>query len=78
MVVVLKNYLSIFCKLFRLIAEKINKDERKNEAEIVIQDQGYEDYEFWNLFGGYPDEIEAEELSVYRHKHPRLYKVCDI
>ena len=61
-----------------MIAEKINKDERKNEAEIVIQDQGYEDYEFWNLFGGYPDEIEAEELSVYRHKHPRLYKVCNI
>jgi len=59
----------------RLIAEKINKDERKNEAEIILQDQGYEDMEFWQIFGGLPDQIEIDDLTVYRHKHPRLYKV---
>jgi len=59
----------------RLIAEKINKDERKNEAEIVMQDQGYEDYYFWQLFGGIPDEIETEDLTKYKGSKPCLYRV---
>ncbi|XP_078491271.1 protein flightless-1 homolog isoform X2 [Ciona intestinalis] len=59
----------------RLIAEKINKDERKNNAEIVMSYQGYEEGDFWEIFGGIPDEILPSDLSVFRSSKPRLYKV---
>lgn len=59
----------------RLIAEKINKDERKNDAEIVMAYQGYEDDNFWEIFGGMPDEISPADLSVHRKGKPALYKV---
>uniref|UniRef100_H2ZPM4 Gelsolin-like domain-containing protein n=1 Tax=Ciona savignyi TaxID=51511 RepID=H2ZPM4_CIOSA len=47
----------------RLIAEKVNKDERKNNAEIVMSYQGYEEGDFWMIFGGIPDEIEPNDLT---------------
>uniref|UniRef100_H2ZPM3 Gelsolin-like domain-containing protein n=1 Tax=Ciona savignyi TaxID=51511 RepID=H2ZPM3_CIOSA len=59
----------------RLIAEKVNKDERKNNAEIVMSYQGYEEGDFWMIFGGIPDEIEPNDLTQYRGEKPRLYKV---
>ena len=59
----------------RLIAEKINKDERKNQAEIVMAYQGYEEYDFWHIFGGMPDEIEPIDLEQYKGGKPILYKV---
>ncbi|XP_077967219.1 protein flightless-1 homolog [Styela clava] len=59
----------------RLIAEKINKDERKNQAEIIMSYQGYEEGDFWELFGGMPDEITPSDLSVYRGGRPALYRV---
>jgi len=63
---------------FRLIAEKINKDERKNQAEIVMAYQGYEEGEFWQLFGGMPDEIEPKDVKKYKGGRPCLYKVSDL
>lgn len=59
----------------RLIAEKINKDERKNHAEIIMTYQGYEESDFWELFGGMPDEISPSDLSKYKIGKPVLYKV---
>ncbi|XP_076808004.1 protein flightless-1 homolog [Clavelina lepadiformis] len=59
----------------RLIAEKINKDERKNQAEIVMSYQGYEETDFWEIFGGMPDEIEPADLKQYKGGKPCLYKV---
>lgn len=59
----------------RLLAEKINKDERKNQAEIEMLYQGYEEDEFWELFGGMPEEITPTDLSVYQRGRPALYRV---
>ena len=42
----------------RLFAEKINKHERKFEAEIVQMRQGDEVMPFWKILGGPPDDIE--------------------
>nr|CAB3246483.1 protein flightless-1 homolog [Phallusia mammillata] len=59
----------------RLIAEKINKYERKDEAEIVMAYQGYEEGDFWQIFGGMPDEIEPNDVTKYIGGRPCLYKV---
>lgn len=40
--------------LYRLIAEKINKNERKNKAEISMETQGGESSEFWKSLGETP------------------------
>lgn len=40
--------------LHRLIAEKINKNERKNKAEILMESQGAESSEFWKALGESP------------------------
>lgn len=40
--------------LYRLIAEKINKNERKNKAEISMETQGGESSEFWKCLGETP------------------------
>ena len=49
--------------LYRLVAEKINKNERKSKAEIENVTQGKEPVLFWELLG-----MEAP-------KPPRIYKV---
>ena len=43
----------------RLIAEKINKNERKGAAEITQFGQGKETGDFWKLIGGPPESMEV-------------------
>lgn len=40
--------------MFRLIAEKINKNERKAKSEIVQFLPGQEEEQFWELLKGKP------------------------
>ena len=44
----------------RLIAEKINKNERKSKAEITVMPQGQETAEFWKFVGGPPVNLEVK------------------
>ena len=44
----------------RLIAEKINKNERKGAADIIQCPQGAETPEFWKLIGGPPESMEVK------------------
>ena len=44
----------------RLIAEKINKNERKSSAEITVMPQGQETAEFWKFVGGPPVNMEVK------------------
>ncbi|XP_076458808.1 protein flightless-1 homolog isoform X1 [Babylonia areolata] len=44
----------------RLIAEKINKNERKGSAEITVMPQGQETAEFWKFVGGPPVNLEVQ------------------
>ncbi|XP_078610424.1 protein flightless-1 homolog isoform X3 [Branchiostoma floridae x Branchiostoma japonicum] len=60
----------------RLMAEKINKNERKNEAEISVIRQGQETKAFWELLGGLPDEIMPHVPDDFAPPKPRLYQVC--
>ncbi|XP_019614893.1 PREDICTED: protein flightless-1 homolog isoform X4 [Branchiostoma belcheri] len=60
----------------RLMAEKINKNERKNEAEISVIRQGQETKAFWELLGGLPDEILPHVPEDFSPPKPRLYQVC--
>ena len=57
----------------RLMAEKINKNERKNESDIGTFHQGEESPEFWTLIGvaedeepPAEDEIEVGEVAMAR------------
>ncbi|RWS11681.1 protein flightless-1-like protein [Dinothrombium tinctorium] len=63
----------------RLLAEKINKDERKNKSEIIFFPQENEAQEFLDLIGADPDNYEIKEhidFENYRPLHPILYQVC--
>jgi len=42
---------------FRLVAEKINKNERKNKAEIHMEYQAREERAFWRALGSNPDDF---------------------
>lgn len=46
-----KNVVKSKC---RLIADKINKYERKGLSEVILVYQGYEESDFWQLLGGMP------------------------
>ncbi|KAA0202906.1 hypothetical protein HAZT_HAZT000741 [Hyalella azteca] len=69
----------------RLAAEKINKDERKNEAEIHMLVQGKESNkwgDFWAILGiDHEDETTPEGFEIVEHIEntepllPRLYQV---
>ncbi|KAK7111739.1 protein flightless-1 homolog [Littorina saxatilis] len=60
----------------RLIAEKINKNERKGNAEIEVFPHGQETMEFWKLIGGPPANMSIKETSkVIELPHPKLYRV---
>ena len=52
----------------RLIADKINKYERKGLSEVVQIYQGYEESDFWQLLGGMPDKVthsrKLNELAI--------------
>lgn len=60
----------------RLIAEKLNKNERKSNAEILTVAQGGEEPDFWKLVGRVPDSMikESSQTDIEYHK-PVLYKV---
>ena len=47
----------VFLKPSRLLAEKINKMERKNNASITMMVQGAETEEFWEALGGVTDDF---------------------
>ena len=46
----------------RLIAEKLNKNERKSTSEITTVPQGGEEPVFWQVLGGSP-EFDIKESS---------------
>ncbi|XP_065347156.1 protein flightless-1 [Cloeon dipterum] len=65
----------------RLLAEKINKNERKNKAEIINESPGDESSEFWRVLGdevGFAPEDPPEEHvpDDFFVPLPRLYQVC--
>jgi len=60
----------------RLVAEKLNKNERKSLSEIITVAQGGEEPVFWQLFGGAPDfEIKESSQTKIEYPKPVLYKV---
>ncbi|XP_049849364.1 protein flightless-1 [Schistocerca gregaria] len=64
----------------RLMAEKINKNERKNKAEILTELPGEESSDFWLAFGEEdglaPEEPPQEHVSCnFVPATPRLYQV---
>ncbi|XP_065310343.2 protein flightless-1 isoform X2 [Dermacentor albipictus] len=65
----------------RLLAEKINKNERKNYSEVITCAQSEEEEDFWNALGC-TDPSELEDFEPVEHvpenfapAHPCLYKV---
>ncbi|XP_048575726.1 protein flightless-1 homolog isoform X2 [Nematostella vectensis] len=62
----------------RLFVEKINKNERKNKAEIIMCMTGDEPGEFWRLLNGRPAEgtITVKEEYSVDPKRPNIYKVA--
>lgn len=65
----------------RLMAEKINKTERKNKCDILVDMQGEESPEFWEALDLLPEEVAElpppqEHLDEnYAPVQPRLYQV---
>ncbi|ESN93094.1 hypothetical protein HELRODRAFT_96186 [Helobdella robusta] len=61
----------------RLIAEKMNKNERKGQTEVVGVNQGLEEAEFWEIFGGPPlSPIMESSYDVHAIMPPPvLYRV---
>ncbi|KAI8796832.1 protein flightless-1 [Biomphalaria glabrata] len=62
----------------RLIAEKINKNERKGNAEINQFPQGKETTDFWRSLGAPLEGVEIKSSSPYSElpvSDPRLYRV---
>ncbi|KAL8175325.1 UNVERIFIED_CONTAM: hypothetical protein K2H54_019610, partial [Gekko kuhli] len=59
----------------RLFAEKINKNERKGKAEIILLSQTQETAEFWDVLGGQPEEIKPNVPDDFKAPRPKLYKV---
>jgi len=60
----------------RLIAEKLNKNERKSTSEIVTVPQGGEEPVIWQLLAGPPDsDIKESSHTSTQYPKPVLYKV---
>ncbi|GLV41932.1 flightless I [Carabus blaptoides fortunei] len=64
----------------RLLAEKINKNERKNKSEIITEIMGDESREFWKTLGestgAKPENLLEEHVdSDFLPVVPRLYQV---
>ncbi|XP_041473939.1 protein flightless-1 homolog [Lytechinus variegatus] len=60
----------------RLMCEKINKMERKNNAKITMMYQGSEVEDFWEPLGGYREDFVPQDwLKSFVPEKPRLYKV---
>jgi len=45
----------------RLMCEKINKNERKNKAEMVTETIGEESKEFWEILG-LPEDVSPQDV----------------
>lgn len=61
--------------IYRLFAEKMNKNERKSKAEITTLMQNHEPPEFWEILGGQPEEIKKHVPDDFTPVRPKLYKV---
>ncbi|CAH0398250.1 unnamed protein product [Chilo suppressalis] len=62
----------------RLFAEKINKEERKNKAELVAEPPGKEPARFWKMLeyeGELPYEPQEHVPEDFVWAPPRLYRV---
>ncbi|XP_071488184.1 protein flightless-1 homolog [Diadema antillarum] len=60
----------------RLMCEKINKMERKNNAKIFMMHQGSELEKFWDPLGGYQEDFTPQDwLTSFVPDKPRLYRV---
>lgn len=62
----------------RLLAEKINKNERKNKAEIIMEKQGDEGSDFLKLLGitDIKDKTDVKAVADdWNPKNPRLYVI---
>lgn len=59
----------------RLMGEKINKFERKGDANLYTITQGNEPEEFWDLLGGQPEEDIGDGAAIPDPYPPRLYQV---
>ncbi|KAJ6637773.1 Protein flightless-1 [Pseudolycoriella hygida] len=62
----------------RLMVEKINKNERKNKSEILMENQGTESTEFWKALGfdvASPESKPQEHVEDFVPSLPRLYQV---
>ncbi|XP_075220548.1 FLII actin remodeling protein isoform X2 [Lycorma delicatula] len=64
----------------RLLSEKINKNERKNKAEIIMEPLGEESSDLWRALGeesgSPPDEPIIEHvMDDFTPRTPRLYQV---
>ena len=60
----------------RLVADKINKNERKNKCEIINVSMGQEDDDFWALLNGQPSTQLMEHIpDNWQPPRPILYKV---
>lgn len=60
----------------RLLAEKINKNERKNKADIVMEVQGNESAEFLRILGieSIDDKPEIKQVAnAWKPVNPRMY-----
>lgn len=73
--------INVFC---RLLAEKINKNERKNKAEIITDIDCCKNSEFW-LYLGEEDDARPEEpfevlflKSVSELEKSRLFKNINV
>ena len=69
---------------FRLVAEKINKNERKNKAEIITDIDACKTSEFWLLLGEEDDvkpqdppevcNLDANFRTIKRSSN--FYRIC--
>ena len=60
----------------RLVADKMNKNERKNKCEIINVSMGQEDDDFWELLNGQPSGELMEHIpDNWQPSRPILYKV---
>ncbi|XP_071963998.1 protein flightless-1 homolog [Antedon mediterranea] len=60
----------------RLMAEKINKMERKNNANILMMTQGSEINEFWEILGGFDIDFKPTPcVEDFTPMKPKLYQV---
>lgn len=61
----------------RLLAEKINKIERKDTAEIFDMHQGKEPTDFWALLNVDKDEEELKNIVIPKNKIPHDWKPAE-